>query len=115
MGDRIFSSDMILSFVVNPMERAYSFGQYEVAARNLAKLRRFLKGFGEGIADMPDMPKAFDKRANDIRTRTGQPNQFLQRCKKYYDDFNGDIYERLGIYIRTEIDALERNNNPYSR
>lgn len=86
---------------------------YEVAARNLEKLKRFLKGFGEGITDMPDLKDPRPEMQNDIKSRVRQQPTFISQCKIYYDTYCADVFERLGIYIRAEIDALDRANNPY--
>lgn len=115
MGSKLFAADMILNDMIKPMNNAYQFKDYPTACGFLDALEKFLKGYGEGISDMPPKPEVFDNNSSDILSRTTRGNDYNARCKRYFEKYYPIVMQRVGLYIKAVLDAIERDNNPYGR
>lgn len=98
MGSKIWAVDIILQSLFHPMLNAYTFDQYEKAAKLLFLLNSFLVGYGEGV-DLPPV-KAIMLGIKDRGTPDGD-------YKRYFNKYAPIVLKSMGMYIKSVLDALK--------
>lgn len=80
------------------MLNAYTFDQYEKAAKLLYLLNSFLVGYGEGV-DLPEVKSIL----LTIKDR-GSPDADF---KRYFNKYAPIVLKSMGMYIKSVLDALK--------
>ena len=102
MGSMLFSTDMLLQDFIQPAQKAYDYNQYDKACVHLLQLNDFLRGFGQGIKDLPE----FDKTTNDIHERLDGQYYY----KRYYEKYSRELMKALGLYQKELLNWIKLTN-----
>lgn len=101
MGSLLPALDILLNNLLRPTMQAYSFRNYEYAARSLYNLNMFLNGYGVGqVLEEPHaLPMNTHQRASpgaDYRT--------------YYDRNFPTVIKSVGMYIRQVLASMKNQH-----
>lgn len=103
MGNRLFSSDMIINDYMKSYTNAFGFQQYGTAAQLLYQLNAFLIMFDAGVEDLmpPQLP-------DETATTVINANTFFQT----YCEVNGPlVIGSVGKYLKETLDYIVEENN----
>lgn len=82
------------------MINAYVFGQYEKACQLLIALNSFLKGYGQGVSDLPTAIPT--NLPNDIYSRYKPDTTY----RNFYDKWSNLVLDKMGQYIKEVLASL---------
>lgn len=110
MGGKLPSLDMLISEMVIPLQNSYYHSDYPKACSGLYGLSMFLKGFNQGIEDMPPPPEVKNGNGLHLRMKDQIPTLYISECKRYYEKWYPLVLQRLGLYQKTVLEIIQRSS-----
>lgn len=96
---------MLLSEVIQPMNKAFSFHDYETCCIYLGMANEFLSKFADaGLSDLPPIPKIV-KTNMDLNQRTAAPDLLRDAQRRYCIKYMKAIWGAFGRYQDLAIKA----------